>query len=291
MGNFYDEWQDDVTDFLASEMNVPLDDLDQAITYLKNVIVSCDGDVTYNKTTGQLAWSDTLRIIYNRTDGQAILNTVAAGNVTLTDGQFAYVDLSETNGAARTIYAATVTTGAASNFIAYNRLLLGYRNAASDDFFPAALISCLSGSGGSGGETVIADLTTTGDYSGDAYTDATVDTNSVGIGCALVLSSDGHYDEADASAASSPALPCSALAIETGTGTKKVLRRGLLCNTGWAWTPGLPIYVSETAGNLTQTAPTASSAGGEYVQHVGIALSATIIDFQPNLVYAKLAAA
>ncbi len=113
--------------------------LDQAITYLKNVIIHCDGVITYNPLTGVLSWSSTLRILFNRSDGKAIQNTVAAGSVTLSDNQFAYVDLNETDGTALTVSAVTVTTDAASNFIAYNRLVLGYRNTASDLYFPAYL--------------------------------------------------------------------------------------------------------------------------------------------------------
>ena len=48
----------------------------------------------------------------------------------------AYVDLSETNDAAVTVYAASLTTAAASTTKAYNRLVLGYRNTASDAFYP-----------------------------------------------------------------------------------------------------------------------------------------------------------
>ena len=113
--------------------------LDRGITYLKNIILHCDGVVTYNPLTGVLTWSSILRILFNRADGQAIQNTVAAGNVTLTDNQFAYADLSETNDAVLTVSAATVTTTAASNFLAYNRIVLGYRNTASDLYFPVYL--------------------------------------------------------------------------------------------------------------------------------------------------------
>jgi hypothetical protein len=141
--NFHTAWINTptpgFTEFEATSMNPALAGLDRGITYLKNVIVHCDGIVTYNALTGLLAWSGTLRILFNRADGQAIQNTVAAGNVTLADNQFAYVDLSETNDAALTVSVASVTTGAASNFLAYNRLVLGYRNSASDQYFPVHL--------------------------------------------------------------------------------------------------------------------------------------------------------
>jgi hypothetical protein len=136
--NFHTPWDTNVL-YKPTSMNPALAGLDRGITYLKNVIVHCDGVITYNKTTGVLAWSDILRIHFNRADGQAILNTVAVGNITLADGEFAYVDLSETNNAVLTVAKAAISTGAASNFIAFNRLILGYRNAASDNFFPVYL--------------------------------------------------------------------------------------------------------------------------------------------------------
>lgn len=120
-------------------VNPPLSDLDRAISYLKNAIIHCDGAVTYNALTGVLAWASTLRILFNRADGQAILNTVNAGNITLNDNEFAYVDLNETNNTVLSVSKAAVSTGSASNFILYNRLILGYRNTASDGYFPVYL--------------------------------------------------------------------------------------------------------------------------------------------------------
>jgi len=137
--NFFTLLTAEDTPCKAEYLNVPSEELDAAITYLKNFFISCDGTITYNSSTGVLTWSDTIRILFNRTNGETCENTIAAGNVTLTDNQFAYVDLSETDGQAVSCSAATVTTDAASNFIAYNRLVLGYRNAASDKFYPVAL--------------------------------------------------------------------------------------------------------------------------------------------------------
>ena len=134
--NFHTAYADGTTIFAASSMEAPLSDLDRAISYTKNVIVHCDGVINYSSASGQLTWSGTLRILFVRADGQLIQNTVAAGGVTLSDNQMAYVDLSETNDAAVTVYAASLTTAAASTTKAYNRLVLGYRNTASDAFYP-----------------------------------------------------------------------------------------------------------------------------------------------------------
>jgi hypothetical protein len=136
--NFYTKWTSS-TDFQVANMDPPLGELDRAITYLKNPIVYCDGNIDYDKATGVLTWSATLKIIFNRTNGQSIRNDIVAGNITLSDNEFAYVDLSETHGAAVSVAKAAVTGEAASNFIAYNRIVLGYRDTTSDQFIPVYL--------------------------------------------------------------------------------------------------------------------------------------------------------
>ena len=121
-------------------------------------------------------------------------------------------------------------------------------------------------------------LAADGDYCGIASS-VTVDTNGTGFGAALVLSPDGNYDEADADAEAT--MPCISLALETGTGTKRVLLKGYIREDDWNWTPGGLVYVSTTAGTLTQTAP---SGTGDQIQVVGIAVTADILFFNPSLV-------
>ena len=137
--NFHTAYADGTTIFAAASMEAPLAELDRAISYTKNVIVHSDGDIRYLPDSGELTWSGALRILFIRADGQLIQNTVAAGGVTLSDNQMAYVDLSETNDTAVTVYAASLTTAAASTTKAYNRLVLGYRNTASDAFYPVGV--------------------------------------------------------------------------------------------------------------------------------------------------------
>ncbi len=106
----------------------------------------------------------------------------------------------------------------------------------------------------------------------------TVDANATGFGAALFMNSDGlGFDEADADAAST--MPCRALAIESGTGTKKILLQGFARKDAWNWSVGGDIFVSTTTGALTQTAP---SGTGDQVQKVGFAWSADIIYFNPD---------
>ncbi|MFA6290237.1 MAG: hypothetical protein WC637_00570 [Victivallales bacterium] len=140
--NFHTEYSNtpgSETLFTVASMGAPLIQLDKAITKLKNIVIGCAGVITYNKTTGVLSWSATLTIHFNSDAGLSITNTVAAGSVTLTDGQFAYVDLSETNAAALTVTAATYPSAAASNFIAYNRIILAYRDTTSDNIYSGYL--------------------------------------------------------------------------------------------------------------------------------------------------------
>lgn len=299
--NYFTPYQDDVTQFQAADMNAPMIEFDKAVTYIRNVIIHCDGAVTYNSGTGQLAWSGTLRITYNRSDGQSIENTVATGSKTLSDNQFAYVDLSETNGAALTAYTASVSLGAASNFLTINRLVFGYRNTTSDDYFPVYLFPTGFGNALTaveddptptlGGaldlnENYISLATAlSSDHTAVGLVDSvTVDTNATGFRAALYMASDGNYDEADASATST--MPVTALAIDTGTGTgKTILLQGYIRDDTWAWTPGGLIYASETTGALTQTVPTTS---GAQVQVVGWAKSADVMYFNPSLVLVEI---
>lgn len=141
--NYHVAWTT-ATKFRASEMIIPPNQLDRAITYLKPAIVHCDGVVSYNKLTGQLSWSDMLRILFIREDGQTIQNYVNAGSIGIADNQMAYVDLNESNNSAISVQVATITTGAASNFLSANRLVLGYRNTLSDQFYPVNLTGGLS---------------------------------------------------------------------------------------------------------------------------------------------------
>jgi hypothetical protein len=113
-------------------------------------------------------------------------------------------------------------------------------------------------------------------YEGEIMT-VTVDDGSAAFGVPLYCAADGNYDRANATA--SGTMPCRALALESGSGSKKIFHKGQICATAWDWTPGKDIYVGTTVGTLTQTAPAAS---GNEVQIVGYALSADTIFFNPE---------
>lgn len=134
---------------------------------------------------------------------------------------------------------------------------------------------------GSGNQGMVLDSTP--DADGDAsgfFAYETVDTNAVGVGACLNLAADGHLDEADASPTGSGGTgPCLYVALETGTGTKLTapLRSGpTVRNDSWNWTTGAELYLSETQGTLTETAP---STSGALIQSVGFAKTADIVDF------------
>jgi hypothetical protein len=120
------------------------------------------------------------------------------------------------------------------------------------------------------------------EYSGDIST-MQVDVNGVGFGAALHLDTDGNWIEATASGATT--VPCLALALETGTGSKKVFLKGFIRDDSWNWTVGDPIYVGVTAGTLTQTIP---SATGQQVQIVGYATHADRMFFNPSYTIIEL---
>jgi hypothetical protein len=86
--------------------------------------------------------------------------------------------------------------------------------------------------------------------------------------------------EADASAAAtSRVIGIAPVAISDGdTGT--VLLQGFVRDDTWAWTTGGALYLSETAGAMTHTAPTTD---GAFVQVVGVALSPDVVYINPSM--------
>ena len=86
--------------------------------------------------------------------------------------------------------------------------------------------------------------------------------------------------EADASAyATARAIGIAPAAIsDTATGT--VLLQGFIRDSSWSWTTGSTLYLSETGGAMTHTAPTTD---GAFVQVVGVALSPVVVYFNPSM--------
>ena len=59
-----------------------------------------------------------------------------------------------------------------------------------------------------------------------------------------------------------------------------ILLQGFVRDSSWSWTAGSTLYLSETSGVMTHTAPTTD---GAFVQVVGVALSADVVYINPSM--------
>jgi hypothetical protein len=178
------------------------------------------------------------------------------------------------------IAAATISgTDIASNTISEDKLVItnspvnGYYLKYVGSDMTWAEVSASATISGIVGSDVI--LTTSGSYSGEFIT-ATVDDASAVFGDVLYCAADFHYERADADSIAT--MPAVAIALENGSGSKKILLRGQICRTDWNWSSG-NISVSAATGQMTQTVV---SGVGQQAQSVGFALSADTVYFNPN---------
>jgi len=58
-----------------------------------------------------------------------------------------------------------------------------------------------------------------------------------------------------------------------------IMPGNIIINNSWTWNPGAELYVSETAGGITETPPTATNS---CTRKIGYALTATSIYFNPS---------
>ena len=86
--------------------------------------------------------------------------------------------------------------------------------------------------------------------------------------------------EADASAYATARVIGIAPAAISDTATGTILLQGFIRDDTWTWTPGSTLYLSETAGAMTHTAP---STDGAFVQVVGTALSPDVVYINPSM--------
>lgn len=122
---------------------------------------------------------------------------------------------------------------------------------------------------------------TNGAYSGIISSEAM--SASCAVGDVLYLSTTG-YNKAKADVDAT--LPCCAMCIEAGTGTRKTMKMGFIKNTAWAFTVGQQVYVSPTtAGAITATKPVTS---GQRINPVGVAVAADTIFFNPSAVFVEV---
>ena len=85
---------------------------------------------------------------------------------------------------------------------------------------------------------------------------------------------------ADASAVATARTIGIAPAAISDEATGTVLLQGFIRDDTWDWTTGSPLYLSETAGDMTHTAPTTD---GAFVQVVGVALEPDVVYFNPSM--------
>jgi len=112
---------------------------------------------------------------------------------------------------------------------------------------------------------------------------------TVAIGDLMYLDSTPDWNLTDAGAEATAGGVMLAIALEAGTAThpvKVALSGSFVRDDTWAWTIGGELYVSTTAGDLTQTAP---SATGDIVRVVGYAVSAAVIYFLPAPTWVEIA--
>jgi hypothetical protein len=99
---------------------------------------------------------------------------------------------------------------------------------------------------------------------------------------AVYLDGSSTWQLADANGSGTYPAVGLAVAAYSSTNPAVVVYSGTVRNDAWSWTPGGVIYLSATAGGLTQTAPATS---GDKVQQVGRALTADIILLNVNSEY------
>lgn len=122
--------------------------------------------------------------------------------------------------------------------------------------------------------------------SDDTYTGTTINGLNAGATIAqwepVYLGASSTWLLADANGSGTYPARGLAVAAYVNTDPAMILVLGTVRNDAWAWTPGGAIYLSGTAGALTQTAP---STSGDKVQQVGFALTADIAFFDFNSTY------
>ncbi|MHC1687960.1 MAG: hypothetical protein AB9879_09675 [Methanothrix sp.] len=114
------------------------------------------------------------------------------------------------------------------------------------------------------------------------------ETQALGDVCYIDSSGKARIAKADAMANANAIVVCVDTAGISAGASGNYISYGKVKNAAWNWTAGGLIYLSTTGttGNtLTQTKP---SGSGNVVQILGVALSATIILFQPSLVQVEL---
>lgn len=136
--------------------------------------------------------------------------------------------------------------------------------------------------------SIILNSTPSADQSGGPIVEYVTCGETLAVGKAVYIKSDGKAWKADAN--STTTMPAVAVMLQAGVAdqSRKALYLGIMRNDAWNWTVGGQdgiIYVSATAGALTQTAPAAT---GDQVQTMGIATHADRMYVCPNHVLVEV---
>lgn len=114
----------------------------------------------------------------------------------------------------------------------------------------------------------------TNTYTGQGYVGPNAAAGGITQWQAVYITASNTTAVADANG--SGTFPCVGLALAAAAAGAPVsiLDNGIARNDSWTWTAGAKVYLSGTAGALTQTAP---ATAGDNVQCIGYAISATAI--------------
>jgi len=234
------------------------------------------GKILVSDATGKGKWTSLSAAEINGLGNMALQDST---DVSISGGQINGTPIGSAPSGAST---GTFTTLNASNDAAINgNLTVGNDNKAGGGNITAIGVTTAGNFATDGTLNIKSDVT--GNTLSGLTTIVNVTENSLGYGAALYPASDGSYQLANGT--NLDRMPCIALAIETGTGWKKVLLQGFISNSTWNWTVGKVIYVSLLSGELTQSPATGSDS---QIQIVGVATHTTRILFNPNLMLIEL---
>lgn len=127
------------------------------------------------------------------------------------------------------------------------------------------------------------------DHTANGLTTNTISAGvTTAVGDLLYLASDGEWalTDADAAATATGMLAVSMAVGSDGNPLLVALAGSFVRDDTFAFTVGAELFISTTAGDLTETAP---SATGDIVRVVGYAVSADVVYFNPGSTWVEIA--
>ena len=128
-------------------MNAPLETLDKALTYTKNVVITCAGSLTWDSTAKTLNWDAPMQVrMIDEVSGKMHINTITSDTLTLsTYGDVVYVAVTTVNG---TSISATFTSYSTGSTVLRpsSIIVLGMLDTTSMTYFyPAPILLSVTG--------------------------------------------------------------------------------------------------------------------------------------------------